>query len=213
MSPLDCSLLGEWQRKISCSPEVKQAKLNLEFHKRKMRQLQEELTNAEVWETELEERLRRVEDKVQLPLMKFCSQVEREEGVEQEVIEESMVGGNWEKVVGLLKKIVLKVEQMERSQLVGLVRTVLGVRNCLVEKEYHQGVETMQEIARTILKQMGRASIDWGEMKMWEVEVVRQLIKEVDGVPGFVARMVDQLLVRMKEVGQGNVRKVSVVVE
>ena len=52
---LDGSLRVEWERKISSNPEVKQAELNLEFHKRKMRQLQEELTSAEVWETELEE--------------------------------------------------------------------------------------------------------------------------------------------------------------
>ena len=61
MSSLDCSLLGEWQRKISSSPEVKEAKLNLEFHKRKMRQLQEELTSAEVSKKELEERLRKIQ--------------------------------------------------------------------------------------------------------------------------------------------------------
>ena len=38
-----------------------QVKLNLEFHKRKMRQLQEELTSAEVSKKELEERLRKIQ--------------------------------------------------------------------------------------------------------------------------------------------------------
>ena len=51
MAPLS----GKWERKIRSSPEVKQTKLNLEFHMRKMRQLQEELTSAEVCERELEE--------------------------------------------------------------------------------------------------------------------------------------------------------------
>ena len=44
---LDASLKNEWQKKINSSPEVKQAKRSLEFHKRKMRQLQEELTRDE----------------------------------------------------------------------------------------------------------------------------------------------------------------------
>ena len=61
---LDASLESEWHKKISNSPEVKQAKRSLEFHKRKMKQLQEELTSAEVWEKELEERLTKVEEKV-----------------------------------------------------------------------------------------------------------------------------------------------------
>ena len=52
----------------------------------------------------------------------------------------------------------------------------------------------MQEMASTILKQMGRSTINWEEMKEWEVDVVRNLMKEVEGIPGFVARMVEQLL-------------------
>ena len=210
MSELEKSLQVEWERKKSSSPEVSQARLNLQFHKRKMRQLHEELTSAEVWEGELEQRLKRVEDKVQPPVMKFCCQVTREKGVEQQVIEESMEGEDWKEVVKIMKKRVMQVEQMDRRQLVGLVRTVLSVRNCLVEKECNEGVEITQGIARSILSHLGRASIDWGEMNGWEVEVVRQLIREVEGVPGFVARIVDQLLVRMEVVGQGGTGEVVV---
>ena len=196
MSTHDSSLQGEWQRKINSSPEVKQARLSLEFHKRKMRQLQEELTSAEVWETELEERLKGIQEKVKPALMKFCSQLDREEGVDEAVTEETMAETDWAKVLVALKKRVAKVERMDRSQLVGLVKTVLDVRGYLMEKEYQEGVQTMQEMAKTILKQMGRSSIDWMGMKEWEIKVARLLIKEVEGVPGFVARMVDQLLKR-----------------
>ena len=38
------------------------------------------------------------------------------------------------------------VEQMDRSQVVGLVRTVLRVRNCLVERERQEGVDAMLEL-------------------------------------------------------------------
>ena len=63
-----------------------------------MRQLQEELTSAEVWERELEERLSSVQEKVMPPFMKFCKQLEREEGVEEKVIEESMAENDWKQV-------------------------------------------------------------------------------------------------------------------
>ena len=46
-----------------------------------------------------------------------------------------------------IRKRVIMVEQMDRSQLVGLVRNVLRVRNCLVERERQEGVDTMLEIA------------------------------------------------------------------
>jgi hypothetical protein len=72
-----------------------------------------------------------MEKKVMPLLMKFCNRLERVEGVEKEVIEESLVGDDWEKVVAVCRMRVGMVEQMERSQLVGLVRTVVGVRNCL----------------------------------------------------------------------------------
>jgi hypothetical protein len=51
------------------------------------------------------------------------------------------------------------------------------------------------------------------DMKGWEVTVVRRLIREVKGVPGFVARMVDKLLSEMENVGQGGARNVTEVVQ
>ena len=45
---------------------------------------------------------------------------------------------DWEKVVSLTRKRVVVVE---RSQLVGLVSTVLDVRNFLVEREGQLGME------------------------------------------------------------------------
>ena len=66
-------------------------------------------------------------------------ELEKEEGLEQEVVEESFVINDWEKVVHSIRKRVVMVEQMGRSQLLGLVRTVLRVRNCLVERERQEG--------------------------------------------------------------------------
>ena len=71
---------------------------------------------------------------------------------------------------------------------------MLSVRNCLLEKEQERGVEMMQEMASGVLKQLGRVSIDWLEVSEWEAGLLKRLIKEVEGVPGFVARMLDQFL-------------------
>ena len=149
MSTLDALLHSEWQKKINSSPEVKQAKLHLEFHKRKIRQLQEELTSAEVWETELEERLKNVQEKEKPFLMKFCAQLENKDIIDETVIEKTMDENDWEKVVAVLRKRVMKVEEMERRQLVGLVKTVLSVRNCLLEKDCQGRVEVVHELPET----------------------------------------------------------------
>ena len=196
---LDASLRNEWQKKINSSPEVKQAKRSLEFHRRKMKQLQEELTSAEVWEKELEERLMKVEEKVQPVLMKFCNQLENEDFVDDIIIDEAIAENQWEKLEIILKKKISRVEEMERSKLVGLVKTVLSTRNCLVDRDNQEGVDVMQEMARTILKQMGRSTIDWIGMREWEVRSVRMVMKEVEGVPVFVTRIVDQLLGRLED--------------
>ena len=188
---LDASLESEWHKKINNSPEVKQAKRSLEFHKRKMKQLQEELTSAEVWEKELEERLTKVEEKAQPALMKFCRQLDNEDFVDDIIIEETVVENQWENIEIILRRKISRVEEMERSKLVGLVKTVLTMRNCLVEKDNQEGVEVIQGMARTILKQMGRSSIDWMDMKKWEVRSVRVVMREVEDVPEFVTRIVD----------------------
>ena len=198
MATLEASLKSEWQRKINASPEVKQAKQNLEFHKRKMMQLQEELASAEVWETELKERLKTLEEKVKPALMIFCDQLEKEGAIDNDVIEEIITGNDVAKIFTILKKKLMKVDEMDRSQLVGMMNIVLSVRNCLAEKDSQDGVDMMQEMARNILKQMGRPTINWLDMKEWEVNAMKNLLKEVDGIPGFVGRLVDQLLDMVK---------------
>ena len=65
------NLEAQWRKRINDSPEAKQAKVNIDFHKKKMRSLQEELHNAEIWEVELKNRLQKIEEQVQPPLMKL----------------------------------------------------------------------------------------------------------------------------------------------
>ena len=94
----------------------------------------------------------------------------------------------------MLRKKALAIDTMDRAQLLAFIKTLLSVRNCLVEKEQERGVEMMQEMASGVLRQLGRVSIDWLEVSEWEAGLLRRLIREVEGVPAFMARMVDQFL-------------------
>ena len=57
----------------------------------------------------------------------------------------------------MVRKWVVKLVEMNRGQQVGLVMTVLGVLGTACWRE--KGVDTMQELASTILKQIGRFTI------------------------------------------------------
>ena len=93
-----------------------------------------------------------------------------------------------------MRKKALAMDEMDRAQLLAFVKTLLSVRDCLLEKEQDRGVEIMQEMASGVLRQLGRVSINWLEVSEWEAGLLRRLIKEVEGVPAFLARMVDQFL-------------------
>ena len=55
--------------------------------------------------------------------------------------------------------------------------TVQDVSYYMVEKHCREGLDIMQEMARTLMKQMWRSAMEWGEMKRWKVEVARQHLK------------------------------------
>ena len=66
------ALNSEWRKRIASCPEAKQASDNLEFHRRKVRTMTEELRMAEEWEKELVRRLKATEECVKPPLMKIA---------------------------------------------------------------------------------------------------------------------------------------------
>ena len=55
----------------------------------------------------------------------------------------------------------------------------------------------MQEMASGALKHLGRVTIDWTDIVPWEADMLRQLMREVEGVPDFLIRMVDQVLAKL----------------
>jgi len=188
---------SEWGKRIERSPEAKLAKQNLEFHRRKIRQMHDELSHAEAWEKELEARLQTIKEKVKPRILVFSEQLELSKGVDDKIVEATVVEEDSEKLIGLLRKKAFAMDKMDRSQLLGFIKTVLNVRNGFLEKDNQHGVEMMQDIASGALKHLGRATIDWMEIVPWEAEMLRQLVREVEGIPAFLVRMLDQILVKI----------------
>ena len=194
MSTMTDSFQNEWRKRVASSPEAKKAADNLDFHKRKVRKMHEEIGVAEQWEKELQRRLTSVEEKLKPPIMKVVESLETSYQIEETILEAAVNEEDHERLVSVLRKKALAMDTMDRAQLLAFIKTLLSVRNCLVEKEQERGVEMMQEMASGVLKQLGRVSIDWLEVSEWEAGLLRRLIKEVEGVPAFVAKMLDQFL-------------------
>ena len=75
-----------------------------------------------------------------------------------------------EKLIGILRKKALSMDKMDRCQLLGFLNTVLNVRKGFLEKDNPHGVVMMQEVASGALKHLGRVTIDWSEIVLWEAE-------------------------------------------
>ena len=193
MSSLPDVLQEEWRRRIANNVEAKRASDELEFHKRKVRKMREELGVAEEWEKELQRRLNNVEKKLEPSPRKIVESFESYNQIEESILEEAVTEDH-ERLVAVLRKKALAMDEMDRAQLLAFVKTLLSVRDCLLEKEQDQGVEIMQKMASGVLRQLSRVSINWLEVREWEAGLLRRLIREVEGVPTFMARMVDQFL-------------------
>ena len=78
----------DWRRRILASPDARDARKNLESHRNKIRELQEELRVAEEYEAELEDRLSQVEDRLRPPVMRFKENLKLDSGVDRTVVGE-----------------------------------------------------------------------------------------------------------------------------
>ena len=193
MSSLPDVLQEEWRRRIANNVEAQRASDELKFHKTKVRKMREELGVADEREKELQRRLNNVEKKLEPSLRKIVESFESYNQIEESILEEAVTEDH-ERLVAVLRKKALAMDEMDRAQLLAFVKTLLSVRDCLLEKEQDQGVEIMQKMASGVLRQLSRVSINWLEVREWEAGLLRRLIREVEGVPAFMARMVDQFL-------------------
>ena len=59
-------------------------------------------------------------------------------------------------------------------------------------------------MAGRVLDHLGRPTINWTELSDWEAKVLRQLVREVEGVPAFLVRLLDAILSQTVERGRNN---------
>ena len=212
---MDPALEQEWQRRIQDNQDVQQAKVDLEFHRAKIRQmqvqsqicylhrcriewgnnvgrndryfdlrsiiiessLQEELTQAEVWERQLEQRIIRTKEMLKPPIMKFSEQLENCKAVDEADIEATFgeKNVNADQVVKILRRKALEVHKLGRNELLGFINMVLNIRNYIVDSENPtEGLkEVVETVAGKILSQLGRPSIDWTGMQEGQLRIVR----------------------------------------
>ena len=47
---------------------------------------------------------------------------------------------------------------------------------------------------QVVLQELARPDINWAGLDAWEAEVVKKVTQELGGVPGFITRLISQLL-------------------
>ena len=134
----------EWRRRILASPDARDARRNLELHRSKIRELQEELRVAEQFEAELEDRLSQVEDRLRPPVTRFKEKLNLDSGVDRTVVGEIITEvEDPSQIIAIMKTKAKTLDQMTRSQLVGFIRTILNLRDAFIDEEIEAGKEVM----------------------------------------------------------------------
>ena len=94
----------------------------------------------------------------------------------------------------MLEKGATRVTQMERPTLVYFVDLLLRLRQVVGGQVE---VERVDKVAKVVLQELSRPDINWSSLDSWELEVVRRMPEEIEGVPHFIARLINQLLGRV----------------
>ena len=184
----------EWKERVAASVEASRAKANLNLHKQRIARLVEELSIAEAWECELQAKRRRVEESLKPTLLQLHEKLEREEHVDDELLQEAISSGG-EEVFKMLEGRVGRSKQMERSTLIRLVDLLLRLRQIPGEEEVREG--RMEKMAKVVFQELARPDISWSNLDTWEAEVMKRITQELGGVPTFMARLTSQLIGRV----------------
>ena len=153
-----------------------------------------ELDGAEAWEKELDEKLCKMEKAVKPPLLQIYEKLDKEEDVEQELLLNGFKSSQ-EDLLKMLKERVGRVRQMERSALMKLVDLLLRIRH-LTYGEGNSSANEVEALLRVVVREIGRLDINWVSLADWEEMALKGLMSEVGEVPGFLIRLVEQLLER-----------------
>ena len=183
----------EWRERVARSAEVQRAKENLKMHKTKIRRLLEELSTAEEWEGELEAKRWRIEESLMPPVLRFFDKLKKFEVINDNLLQKAYSSGRNE-VFKMLEMGTKRVRQMERSNLVYFVDLLLRLRHS-VNGELE--IERVDKMAKVVLQELSRPDINWSSLDSWEVEVLKMMTEELEGVPNFMANLIIQLVGRV----------------
>ncbi|XP_023347096.1 uncharacterized protein LOC111715920, partial [Eurytemora carolleeae] len=134
----------EWKEELNTSPEVKKAKLDLDYHRKKIRQMTEELNNAEHFEKELIVKEKKIEERIKPVLMRFYEGLEPPLSISRPLLQDTVQTQPWEKVVSLTKRRVEMLESTDRQDLISLMWIILQLRDEYAEKLNKDAVEYLQ---------------------------------------------------------------------
>jgi len=183
-------LQKEWEEKKTQSVEVRKVLDDLKLHKLRMKRLAEELSVAEAWEIELEARRLRVEESLKPPLLGLFDKLESEDFVGDQLLREAFVSDG-EDVFKTLESRASKVRQLERRALLMFVHLLLRLRLMLNEDI---GLGRVEKLAKVVVQELARPDIVWSCLDKEEVRIVMMVTQELDGLPHFLVRVVNQLL-------------------
>ena len=186
----------EWMEGVAASVEARRAQDNLSLHKQRIARLVEELSVAEAWEGELLAKKRRVEESLKPPLLVLHEKLEREEQVDEELLQEAFSSGG-EEMFNILEGRVGRAKQMERAALIRLVDLLPRLRKTLEEEDISEG--RVEKMAKVVFQELARPDIDWSTLDTWEAEAVKKISQELGGVPTFMARVINQLVGRVSK--------------
>ena len=183
-------LVKEWKEKMSVSVEVRKARENLKMNRMKIRELREELSITEEFESELEAKRRRIEESLVPPILRFFDKLKRMEVIEDILLQEAFSSGR-EQMFKMLEWGTTRVKQMKRPALIYFVDLLFRLRQLVEGKEV---VGRVDKMAKVVLQELSRPDINWSSLSPLEVHVVRRMTKELEGVPNFMARLISQLV-------------------
>ena len=145
---------------------------------------------AEAWEIELEARRKRIEESLKPPLLGLFDKLEKEEFVGDQLLQEAFASGG-EDMFKTLESRARRVRQLERRALLMFVDLLLRLRLMLNEDI---GLGRVEKLAKVVVQELARPDIVWSCLDKEEVRIVMMVTQELDGLPHFLVRVVNQLL-------------------
>ena len=80
-----------------------------------------------------------------------------------------------------------------------LVDFLLRVRRLAYEEDKSEATSEVEALLRIVVREISRVDINWIGLSDWEELALKDLMGEVGEVPGFLLRLVQQLLERVSK--------------